>query len=124
MKINILIILSVLISLSACNKKELDPQNTNPQATSETKADTKANQKTDPIPATIDKKEVARIALLEAKQFLSNANNKQLKTSAASQAYAQAEKLFNAGEFKKAQIKAVQVRQMLEDILLKAKTSK
>ncbi len=74
------------------------------------------NVNTKPVPQTITQQEVARIALLEAKQLLDNAQYEKLNTSSAKEIYQQAQKLYDEGAFKKAQIKAVGVRHKLDDL--------
>ncbi|MBL4773617.1 MAG: hypothetical protein JKX98_08470 [Alcanivoracaceae bacterium] len=111
----ILLILSLFISLAACNKSD---ENTNAK-----NSDNIAQAKThpsDPKPQTITQKEVSRIALLEAKQLLTGTEkDKNLDVTNASKTYAEAEKLYNDGEFKKAQITAVDVRHQLEALIIK-----
>ncbi len=68
-------------------------------------------------PKTITLKEISRIALVEANQFLKNAKQENLDFSAIMPIYEKAQKSYNQGDYKQAQITAVKVRQLIERLL-------
>lgn len=108
MKNSIILILSI-VSLIACNNDSPKKSNTDQKAAKE--------QRKDPIPQTISQQEVARIALLEAKQFITNAQqSNNLDLSSATKLYDKAQELYDKGEFKQAQITAVGVRHLIEEL--------
>jgi Tfp pilus assembly protein PilP len=116
MKKSIALLCSVLLfALAACSEKTTkDAQNH-----VSNKQETKVEAKVDPVPKTITLQEVSRIALVEAKQFLDNAKKKgNIELSPLANAYNEAQKLYDNGEFKKAQIKAVDVRHQVEKVLI------
>ena len=80
-------------------------------------------EKKDPVPHTISQQEVARIALLEAKQLITNAKNHNVNLSSARETYDKAQTLYDKGEFKKAQITAVDVRHQVEKLTMTKATS-
>ena len=109
----ILIALTALVSLTAC-----DPVKKDTTVKSSKKVETKTTA-TDPIPKTITQQEVSRIALLEAKQLLAaTAKNKNLDVTNAAKTNEEAKKLYADGEYKKAQITAVKVRHQLEELII------
>ena len=97
-------IATVLVTLSACDKKA---------STTEATAQEVKPQK-------ITKQEVARIALVEAKQFISNAQSeKDLNLSEAQSTYAKAQSAYDNGNYQEAQKLAVDVRHKVQDLLTK-----
>ena len=58
--------------------------------------------------------EIARVALVEAKQYLTNASEQGIDTSIAEKEYLLAESYIDKGDFKQAQVSAVKVRQVIE----------
>jgi hypothetical protein len=76
-------------------------------------------EKKNPEPQTITLKEVSRIALVEAKQFLTQAKKQDIDFSSVVKIYDEAQIAFDKGEFKTAQILAVKVRQQIEEHLQK-----
>jgi len=104
-----LILIITITALIACQNNSSTIQPNNDSQIIEIK-------KKDPIPHTISQKEVARIALIEAKQFITNAQSKNIELVAATKTYNQAQALYDNGEFKKAQITAVEVRHQVEKL--------
>jgi len=104
-KIIILVLISsVFLTLSACDKKA-----SNMEATAQ-----------DVKPQTITKQEVARIALVEAKQFISNAQSeKSLNLSKVQKSYDKAQSAYDNGKYQEAQKLAVDVRLMVQDLIAK-----
>ena len=76
-------------------------------------------EKKDPAPQTITKKEVSRIALVEAKQFLNQAKQQDVDFSSVVTIYDEAQAAFDKADYKKSQILAVEVRQLIEELLQK-----
>lgn len=112
-----LIILVSIVYLMACS----DTKNANPEgekAAVEQVEPIKLEKK-DPAPQTITLKEVSRIALVEAKQFLTHAKQTDVDYSTVVTIYDEAQAAFNKGDYKKAQILAVKVRQQIEELLQK-----
>jgi hypothetical protein len=115
-----ILLLTPLLILSACSKddtasakKDLEPV--------VNKIEEKVEDKL--TPKTISLKEVSRIALVEAKQFITLVAEQSPDSdiSNINELYSQAEAFFDKGEFKDAQIKAVEVRHAVEEILIEAK---
>ena len=94
-----------------------------PNSTNEDSQVSEIKAKQDPIPHTISQQEVARIALLQAKQLMTNAKSTNVDLASANQAYDKAQALYDNGEFKKAQITAVEARHQVEDVMTMQATS-
>ena len=111
---NILIVLLCVVGLIACNESENSSSKLG-------KTDNEKSQpvKKDPVAQTITQQEVSRIALVEAKQFISNAKEKGIDFSSAMTIYNSAQQAYDGGEYKKAQKLAVSVRHLIEDLLIK-----
>ena len=121
--INLIVPLTILM-LCACSKEEAK------EATKTTESEIKEVAKKieekviDKLePKTISLQEVSRIALVEAKQFISLVAEKAPDTDVTkiNELYSQAETLFDSGEFKQAQQKAVEVRHAVEEVLIEVK---
>jgi hypothetical protein len=115
-----LILLTQLFVLVGCSKEET----TDVKATTKDvikKVEKKVENKIEA--KTITLKEVSRIALVEAKQFIEVAKEKAptFDITKANELYQKAESLFNEGEYKQAQKVAVDVRHTVEEILIEAK---
>ncbi len=110
MKYLIIFLLSIL-SLMACNK----PQNKTAVKSSSSSTELKEDVK----PKTISLKEVSRIALVEANQFLTNAKLANLDLSTVMPIYDKAQAAYDNGEYKQAQKIAVEFRQLIEKLLSK-----
>lgn len=111
MKYSIIVLLSTL-SLFACDKQK----KTNGLATPVVHSEPVELERKEPQAQTITIKEVSRIALVEAKQFLTNAKNNKLDISTIMPVYDKAQKAYNQGDYKQAQKIAVEVRQHVEDL--------
>jgi hypothetical protein len=112
-----LILLVSIVYLMACN----DKKNANPEgekAVVEQVEPIKLEKK-DPTPQTITIKEVSRIALVEAKQFLTHAKQKNIDFSNVVTIFDEAQASFDKGNFKESQILSVKVRQQIEALLQK-----
>ena len=117
-------IISPLLFLSACSKEESSEVKKATESVVkevEKKVEKKINKKLEP--KTITLKEVSRIALVEAKQFISELGEKAPNAdhSKVNELYKKAESLFEKGEFKQAQKTAVEIRHAAEEILIEAK---
>lgn len=112
-------IITLILAMSAL----IACQNTPSQKLSNNDSQINKIEKKDPIPHTISQQEVARIALLEAKQLITNAKNHNLNLSSARETYDKAQTLYDKGEFKKAQITAVDVRHQVEKLTMAKATS-
>jgi hypothetical protein len=101
MKKTFLTILSIFLIIS-CSEKD----NTKPDSLSE-----------DPVPSTITVQEVARIALVEANQFITNAKDKGIDPSSVTETLTAAKMAYNNEEYKQAQKLAVSVRKQIEKLM-------
>jgi predicted small lipoprotein YifL len=102
--ITFIIVYAMLFNLSACDKKTGKIETTTQ----------------DVKPKTITKQEVARIALIEAKQFITNAQSeKGLNLSNIQSTYDKAQSAYDNGNYSEAQKIAVDVRHMVQDLLTK-----
>ncbi len=99
MKKTTIIVLTLLI-LSACQDKSENIK----------------LQKQDPVPKTISLQEVSRIAIIEAEQFITNAKQAGIDISSINEPYKKAKSAYKNGEYKKAQIAAVNVRLIIEEL--------
>jgi hypothetical protein len=118
MKTSLILLISI-VYLMACN----DTKNANPEgekAAVEQVEPIKLERK-DPTPKTITIKEVSRIALVEAKQFLTQAKQKDVDYSTVVTIYDEAQAAFDKGDYKESQILAVKVRQQIEEKLHRKK---
>lgn len=106
-----------ILSLMACDK----PKNakTNGQAPVSVESEPVKLERKDPQPKTITIQEVSRIALVEAKQFLTNAKNEKLDISVIMPIYDKAQKAYDQGDYKQAQKIAVEARQRIEALMNK-----
>jgi hypothetical protein len=116
MKYSVLILLTIL-NLSACDSSKQSNKNTAKPALKATQTETKKSQ--EPKPHTITLKEVSRIALLQAKQIMENAQQSKIDISSALPTYEKAKKEFAQGNYKKAQVLAVEFRQLIESLEIK-----
>lgn len=76
-------------------------------------------EKKEPEPKTITLKEVSRIAIVEAKQFLTQAKHDNIDFSSVVGIYDKAQASYDSGDYKQAQKLAVDVRQKIELLLQK-----
>lgn len=113
MKYSIIALLSIL-SLMACDK----PKKANTKVEKPVVKNS-AELKEEVKPQTITLQEVARIALVEASQFLSNAKHEALDFSDILPIYKKAQVAYDKGQYKQAQKLAVKVRQLVEDLIAK-----
>jgi len=116
MKKLILLTLS-LVTLISCSdnanvKKSSD--NETPEVKQEQPVKPKREE---PVAKTITLKEVSRIALVEAEQFITNAKNNGLDYSNISTIFENAKTAYANKDYKKAQKLAVSVRQKIEELL-------
>ncbi len=74
-------------------------------------------EKKDPVAKTISIKEVSRIALVEAEQFITNAKQNGVDYSSVNETLEKAKKAFDNSEYKQAQVLAVKVRQQVEELM-------
>lgn len=102
--ITLFLISTILFTFTACDKKANNTETSNQ----------------DVKPQTITKQEVARIALVEAKQFITNAQTKKgLNLSEAHSTYEKAQTAYDNGKYSEAQKLAVDVRHMVQDLIVK-----
>ena len=118
MKVLTPIFLSVFILVS-CSDTEKAKQNSVGEAPEVKQQEPLKLERKDPVPTTISVKEVARIALIEAEQFMTNAKINGVDYSSVDETIKSAKQAFDNNEFKKAQKLAVSVRQQVEDLLNK-----
>jgi PBP1b-binding outer membrane lipoprotein LpoB len=116
MKNSIILIIAMIVLISCQDNNTPNQANQDPQA-SEVKV------KQDPVPHTISQQEVARIALLQAKQLITNAKSKNIDLTSVNETYDKAQALYDNGEFKKAQVTAVDARHQVEDVTAMQATS-
>lgn len=116
MKITLTLCASIFC-LSACNDKS--QANSNDEKPTVKQVESIVLEKNEPVAKTITIQEVSRIALIEAKGFLTQAKNNQIDFSSVQVLYDNAQAAYEAGDFKKAQKIAVDVRQQIELLLQK-----
>lgn len=101
MKKTVLIVLSIFLLLSCSEKDKIKPNSSSHE----------------PVPSTITLQEVARIALVEADQFITNAKDKGIDFSSVTETITNAKMAYDNKEYKQAQKLAVSVRQQIEKLM-------
>jgi len=114
---NLIILLVTITSLIACEESSKSNSVGESPEVKQTKP-IKLERK-DPVPKTITLQEVSRIAIIEAEQFITNAKKDGFDYSSVTEIKNQAQQAYDSGEYKKAQLLAVEVRQKIEDIMSK-----
>jgi len=112
---NSLILLISIFSLIACSDdKKANSVGEGPVVN---QAEPIVLEKKEPEPKTITLKEVSRIALVEAKQFLTQAKHNNIDFSSVLGLYDKAQASYDNGDYKQAQKLAVDVRLQIEQLL-------
>lgn len=114
---NTLILLASIFCLFACNDKP--KANSQGEKPAIKQVEPIVLEKAEPKAKTITTQEVSRIALVEAKQFLTQAKHDGIDFSSVQVLYDNAQTAYEAGNFKQAQKIAVDVRQQIEQLLQK-----
>jgi hypothetical protein len=115
-KTSLILLVSLVYLVSCDNQKKANPEGE--KAAIEQVEPIKLEKK-NPEPQTITLKEVSRIALVEANQFLTQAKKQNIDLSSVIKIYDEAQVAFDKGEYKTAQVLAVKIRQQIEEHLQK-----